>query len=250
MLIFSMLLINNNRSKAYLQTLLKNGFKPEKIILLNDENVQLPEHTENDKLISKNTNQKFIRRLKDLNIEFDEKEHVLTTIERNNIDFKLINCLDVNSGKVIKEVNELNSVYIVYSGPGGTILNKQILSQGKKFLHVHPGFLPTYRGSTTIYYSMLISSEVGASVIILEEGIDEGPILYNKKYKILEKNIDFDYALDPLVRAKTLIDFFKLGEFELKKQTDSSEVNTFYIVHPFIKHASLLKHNKRLKSFE
>ena len=53
MLNFSMLLINNNRSKAYLQTLLKNGFKPEKIILLNDKNVELPEHTENDKLISK-----------------------------------------------------------------------------------------------------------------------------------------------------------------------------------------------------
>ena len=54
-----MLLINNNRSKAYLQVLLKNGFKPEKILLLNDKNVELPEHTENDKLISKNTNQIF-----------------------------------------------------------------------------------------------------------------------------------------------------------------------------------------------
>ena len=244
MLNFSMLLINNNRSKAYLQTLLKNGFKPEKIILLNDKNVELPEHTENDKLISKDTSQKFIRKLKDLDIEFDEKEHILTTIEKNMIDYILVDNLDINTVEVITEVKKLPTEYVVYSGPGGTILRKELLSQGKRFLHVHPGWLPDYRGSTTIYYSMLINSEVGASVIIFEEGIDEGPILYKKKYKVLEKNIDFDYVLDPLVRAKTLVDFFKKGEINCTNQLDEDEAHTFYIVHPFIKHASILKHNQ------
>ena len=53
MIKFSMLLINNNRSKAYLQNILLNDFIPEKVILLNDQNVELPEHTYNDKIISK-----------------------------------------------------------------------------------------------------------------------------------------------------------------------------------------------------
>ena len=244
MLIFSMLLINNNRSKAYLQALLKNGFRPEKILILNDENIELPEHTENDKLISKNTNQFFFRKLKDLDIEFNEKEHILNTIEKNKIDFTVVDNLDINTNEVIEEVKNLPTEYVVYSGPGGSILRKKLLSQEKKFLHVHPGLLPKYRGSTTIYYSMLIDSEVGASVIIFEEGIDEGPILYKEKYKILEKNIDFDYTLDPLMRAKTLVNFFKSGEIKLINQTDQDDVHTFYIVHPFIKHASVLKHNK------
>tara|TARA_B110000046_G_scaffold184520_1_gene223228 strand:- start:8083 stop:8817 length:735 start_codon:yes stop_codon:yes gene_type:complete len=244
MINFSMLLINNNRSKAYLQALIKNDFKPEKIILLNDESVVLPEHTENDKLISKDTHQKFIIRSKDLDLELDEKEHVLKTIEKNNIKYVLVDNLNINSEEVVKEVKNLPSKYIVYSGPGGTILKSKLLSQNKNFLHVHPGLLPNYRGSTTIYYSMFINSEVGASVIILEEGIDEGPILYEKNYKISEKNIDFDYALDPLVRAKTLVDFFKLGEIKLTYQTGQVNENTFYIVHPFIKHLSVLKHNK------
>ena len=208
MIQFSMLLVNNNRSKAYLQNLLSNNFIPNKIILLNDSNVTLAEHTENDKIISTKTNQKFIRRLKNIDIEFDEKEHVFTTISKNNIEVIHLNSLNVNDSIVVDAVKKLNDTYIVYSGPGGTILKKEILNQNKKFIHVHPGELPKYRGSTTIYYSYLISESLGASVIILNDKIDEGPILYTKKYYDIEKNIDFDYVLDPLIRAKTLVDWF------------------------------------------
>ena len=114
-MIFSMLLTNNNRSKAYLQNLIKNNFIPIKIIFLNNVNETLVEHTENDKLISEDTNQKFIRRLIDLNISFDEKEHVLKTIKNNKIEFVEINNLDVNSKDVIKEVEKIEGKYIIYS---------------------------------------------------------------------------------------------------------------------------------------
>lgn len=243
MIEYSMLLINNNRSKAYLQNLVSNGFIPKKIILLDVKNIELPEHTENDRIISKNTEQKFIRELKDLDIYFDEKKHILSTIHNYNIEHVIINTLDINSQEAIDEVAKIQTEYIVYSGPGGTILRHDVLSQGIKFIHVHPGWLPKYRGSTTIYYSMLVNSEVGASVILLEDGIDEGPILYRNKYKI-NQQVDFDYVLDPLVRAKTLIDFFKLGELNLRKQEDHEDASTFYIIHPLIKHASIIKHNK------
>ena len=55
-----MLITNNNRSKAYLQNLIKNNFLPSKIIVLNTNNLSLVEHTENDKLISKFSDQIFI----------------------------------------------------------------------------------------------------------------------------------------------------------------------------------------------
>ena len=171
MIEYSMLLINNNRSKAYLQNLISNGFIPKKIIVLDVKNIELPEHTENDKIISKNTEQKFIRGSEDLDIYFDEKKHILSTIHSNNIEHVILNTLDINSQKAIDEVAKITTEYIVYSGPGGTILRHDVLSQGKKFIHVHPGWLPKYRGSTTIYYSMLVNSEVGASVILLEENL-------------------------------------------------------------------------------
>jgi len=244
---FSMLLTNNNRSKAYLQNLIKNNFIPSKVILLNDKNVTLAEHTENDKLISTNTKQKFIRKLSDLEISFDEKEHILKTIENNSIEYVLLDTLDVNSTEVISEITKTKQEYIIYSGPGGTILRKEILSKGKKFIHVHPGWLPDYRGSTTIYYSMLFESKVGCSVILFEEGIDEGPVLFRKEYEIFEKGIDFDYLLDPLVRTKTLIEFLKTKKINPIKQDDDKEASTFYIIHPILKHISILNHDKEFK---
>ena len=90
---------------------------------------------------------------------------------------------------------------------------------------------------------MLVDSEVGASVILMEDGIDEGPILHRKKYQIKQQVVDFDYVLDPLVRTKILIEFFEHGVVNLK-QEDHEDASTFYIVHPLIKHASILKHNK------
>jgi methionyl-tRNA formyltransferase len=239
-----MLLVNNNRSKAYLQNLIKNGFIPSKIIVLDNKNHTLVEHTENDKIISKDTEQKFIRSLNDLNISFDEKEHIQKTIVKNNLDFSVVDTLDVNSLTVINAVKELTDEYIVYSGPGGTILRKEILSLNKKFIHVHPGLLPGFRGSTTIYYSMLLESTVGCSVILFDEKIDEGPILYKAKYEIKERDIDFDYVLDPLVRAKTLISFFQTNELSGMPRNQSEEAATFYIIHPLLKHLSILKHNE------
>lgn len=244
MINFSMLLINNNRSKAYLQNLIKSNFIPNKIIVLNDKNITLAEHTNNDKLISENTNQKFIRKLNDLNISFDEKEHILKTIKNNSIEYSLVDTLNINSTDVINEVSNIKDEYIIYSGPGGTILKKEILSLGKKLIHVHPGWLPKFRGSTTIYYSMLMNSSVGCSVILFEEGIDEGPMLFRKEYQIKEKNIDFDYLLDPLIRTKTLLEFFNMKKIEALKQNNSEESTTFYIIHPLLKHISVINHNK------
>ena len=137
MIEYSMLLINNNRSKAYLQNLISNGFIPKKIIVLDVKNIELSEHTENDKIISKNTEQKFIRGLEDLGVFFDEKEHILSTIQNNNITHNILNTLDVNSQEVVDEVRKITTKYIIYSGPGGSILRHDILSQGKKFIHVH-----------------------------------------------------------------------------------------------------------------
>lgn len=243
MIEFSMLLINNNRSKAYLQNLIENGFMPNKIIVLNDKNVRLPEHTENDTLLSVDTEQKFIRSIEELGVSFDEKEHVLSTIKKHKIRYEIADSIDINSEEVVGLVKNIEENYIIYSGPGGTILRKDVLSQGKKFIHVHPGWLPKYRGSTTIYYSMLAESNVGCSVILFEEGIDEGPILHREKFEINEKNIDFDYVLDPLVRAKTLVKFLKREEMIVTCQDEDVDTNTFYIIHPFLKHCSILKHN-------
>ncbi len=240
---FSMLLTYNNRSKAYLQNLVKSGFLPEKIILLIDNDKILPEQTENDLLIN-NSSQKFIRAINELNISFDEKEDLLTTIRKNKIEYVIVKTLKVNSKEVISKIEAIESKYIVYSGPGGAILGKEILSLDKLFIHVHPGWLPKYRGSTTIYYSIISENSISASVLILNEGIDEGEILYREKFQVKEKGIDLDYVLDPLIRTKALLSFMQSRKIEPIEQNETVEANTFYIIHPFLKHLAIIKNEQ------
>ena len=80
----------------------------------------------------------------------------------------------------------------------------------------------------------------------MSEGLDEGPKLFKKEYKISQKSVDFDYVLDPLVRTKTLIEFLKKNKINPIKQNRNEQSTTFYIIHPLLKHLSILKYNKKL----
>jgi methionyl-tRNA formyltransferase len=242
---FSILAINNNRSKAYLQNLIKNGFVPNKIIFINDKYKTNEDAIDNDHLISKTSKQKSLKISNDLNISYDEREHILQTAKKNKIKYIELNTINVNSKKVIDALKKTNDKYILYSGPSGTILGTKILSCGKKFIHAHPGYLPHYKGSTTIYYSILLESKIGCSIILMEKEIDKGPILFKQEYKIQQKFVDFDYIIDPLVRAKTLINFFKTKKIRPIRQNITTNNSMFYIIHPLLKHISIINHNNK-----
>ena len=239
---YSILLSNNNRSKAYLQNLVKNGFVPEQAIVLNARGTLRPENTDWDVVKAGSGARPVIRASLDAEVHFDESEHVVDTLEAAGVNISVLDTVDVNSESVVSAVQQLESDYIVYSGPGGTILRKNILAQGKEFIHVHPGWLPTYRGSTTLYYSLLVDKSVSCSVFLMRETIDTGPLLYRKTFPITEANVDFDYVLDPAVRAATLLQFFFNAEELLPQQSGRGDdpVNTFYIIHPVLKHLAVL----------
>ena len=66
----------------------------------------------------------------------------------------------------------------------------------KNFIHCHPGKLPQYKGSTTIYYSILRENKIYCSAIVLNKNIDEGDVLFTEKFPIpnnifsIDKNYD------------------------------------------------------------
>lgn len=238
---YSILLTNNNRSKSYLQNLIKIGFIPEFAIVL--DNVEFrPENTLADMQQNSDSKQVSIQKSADTGFEFDDKEHILTTLKKHKVNYVLLPTLEVNSEQVIQLVKQSPTKYILYSGAGGAILKKEILSQGKLFIHAHPGWLPEFRGSTTFYYSMLINQEVACSVFIMNEKIDAGKLLVRKRFLIKEKNIDYDRVLDPCVRTATLLEFFSNSEQYLKNEIkiNADKANNFYIIHPVLKHLAIL----------
>ncbi len=164
-------------------------------------------------------------------------------IKKENIPFKYIDSTDINSDTVFEAITMRPESVFIYSGYGGSILRNRILNAGKKFLHIHGGFLPDYKGSTTNYYSLINENSCGASSIFLDEQIDGGPILLRKHFPPPEDRSRIDYNYDSMIRAKVLVEtlqmYIKNGrwKFEIAENTEGE---TYYIIHPLLKHIAIL----------
>lgn len=73
----------------------------------------------------------------------------------------------------------------------GQIIPKRILEIPKYgTLNVHPSLLPRWRGPSPIQYAILNGDEkTGVTIMLMDEEIDHGPILKNKKLKIKNKKL-------------------------------------------------------------
>ena len=115
-----MILADTSRSEYYLKALIKNKLIPNYVlILLNLSNTIIAGQK---KITSK---KQIINLLKNANINYE------TTINDN-----------INNNDVIKLIKNRSEKVFIFSGYGGMLLKKKILNIGKKFLHVHGGYLP------------------------------------------------------------------------------------------------------------
>ena len=156
---FLIIVSNTSRSYQYLKCLKKNNFFPKNIIYLNDG--------------LKNSISKKLKLKK-----FFFKKIIINEFNSNYIN-----------AEVSKFILSLKIKFIIYSGyPGVIEKNKKVL-KAKHLIHSHSGKIPNYKGSTTIYYSILNEKKIYCSTIILNENLDDGKILLIKEYPIPKKNI-------------------------------------------------------------
>lgn len=95
----------------------------------------------------------------------------------------------IQSEKMIVDNIEDKKVREVYYNLDGFVINgglpilkQEILCNSAcKFLNVHPGLLPFYRGQNPVQWSVRNLAPIGASVHFIDEGIDTGPILLKKE---------------------------------------------------------------------
>ncbi len=134
---------------------------------------------------------------------------------------------------------------------GGGIIKKMIFDAGKNLIHIHPGILPAYRGSTTFYYSLVEKGYVGASAFFMKEEIDAGDVIDELQFyinmKIDTTNALFmDYILDPYIRGevlkKVLLQLMSDTPFTTRT-LELLEKAPYYIAHPFIRHLAVQKVN-------
>mgnify|MGYP001193421381 CR=1 FL=1 len=224
----------NPRSKAYLQIMGKNGYIPNFILILDDEKSFKDEFKSTSTFGFGKT--------------FNPHEELLQTIRNLQISYEFCSTCDPNDALVVSMLKERNEKYFVYSGPGGKILRKEILTVGKKFIHMHPGSIPEYKGSTTIYYSILKEGRCGVTAFFMNEEIDRGEIIKMKKLDKPKPGEDIDYYYDCSIRAailKEILDVYvSKDEFPRETLLQNANEETYFIIHPVLKHVAILECQK------
>ena len=195
---YSMVLSNTNRSIAYLNVVLKANILPQFIFIFS----------------------------KSKRISF------LSKIKKKKINYDLIRSNSINSKLVIKKIIKSKFNNFIYSGYPGEIVKKFTLKK-KNFIHFHPGKLPEIKGSTTIFYSILLKKKIFCSCILLNNKIDEGKILYQKKFYKPRTKVLFNDNFDNFIRAQTLLSYLKNGNQKIKK--NKKHYLPYYIAHPIIR---------------
>ncbi len=218
------ILTPDSRSRAYVQKLIANNFVPDEIIFMNDKR-ELEKY--DDKMVEQSKKN-----------SFDITTSVETTLKYNNLDYHEFDFVDINNSKLITYLKKLDINYCIFTGGG--ILKNQIINSGIKFIHLHSGIVPSYRGSTTFYYSILNENRCGVTAYIMDKNLDTGDIIHQKYF--LKPDHEFvDDVYDAHIRSETLIEVMKkelIQKSKFKKQVSNGE--TYHIIHPVLKHIALL----------
>jgi len=175
----------------------------------------------------------------------DLREDVTTCLARLGWRHEVCAAASLDDPALVATVEAAAPDVLVYSGYGGQLVPPTLL-QRCPVLHIHSGWLPDYRGSTTIYYQILEQRQCAASALLLNETIDTGPVLARKVYPLPPAGLDVDYVYDNAIRADLLVEVlvrWRSNPASLHPLTAPEldhEMPPYFIIHPLLKHLALL----------
>lgn len=226
------------RSQAYAQAMLRAGLYPEKVLLFGLDNSNKPGQSKAD-FSSVGIDNFFVP---DFSVSLKE------TIAQFNCPVVEVETDSVNDDSVYNETIKHNPKLVIYSGYGGQIVGEKILGLGAPFLHIHSGWLPDFRGSTTLYYSLLKEGDCGVSAILMSPVIDMGYIVKRKKYPAPSKDIDIDHVYDSVLRSDLLVEVLRewkrVGKFNDVMKQEMNNGTEYYVIHPLLKHLAIMSLKK------
>ena len=208
---FSIIVSNTRRSYEYLKLLVKVKKFPNFIIHLDYQN------------------------------QSNYKKKILNLITKKKINFKSFKGNNVDDKRIEKYILNLKEKIIVYSGYGGKIVKSDNILKNKYLLHSHTGKLPEYKGSTTIYYSLIKEKKIYCTTFIMNSKIDCGNILHIKNYPLIKNKKKIE-NYDSKIRAKNIV--HTLQNFQSLKKSSRKYKNNYshyYIMHPILRYIALKK---------
>lgn len=219
---FGLLYTQNIRSLHYLDVLKKNNIIPSLIIDFPNNKIS--------RIINK-------------------KHKIEITKKKKNYNYfkKITKVIKIKNDKneLIDNFAKSNLKYFIFAGNYGQILPKEFFLLKKKIIHVHPGDLPYFKGSTTHYYEYLKKNTITYTSIFLNKYLDSGKILIKNKYDPNKINLlKLDNYFDPFFRAQTLLKtlrFLTENKHIKKIKKNKKLYRNYYVIHPLLKYLAILK---------
>ena len=217
---FSFIAANTNRSYEYLKIFKKLKILPKQVFY----------YSENKKI---------------------KKNKIIKILNNQKINWKRFFCKSVNNENISKEILKSRYKRFIFSGFPGEKVQSKLLNK-KELIHCHPGFLPKFRGSTTIYYSLIINKNIYCTVFKMSKKIDFGKIYLRKKFKRPKNIQEINSSFDDKIRASTIGEFLKINKSKIKKVTlKNNNSNEYFIAHPVIRALAInKKYLKFIKNFK
>ncbi len=148
-------------------------------------------------------------------LKLASKKRVTEIISRGGFDASvpkntgaLANVSSVNSDECLALLKEIEPELVVVVNT--RIISRKILSGIKaKFVNIHAGITPKYRGWHGAYWALVNKDKenCGVTIHLVDEGVDTGNILYQSKIEITNRDNYFTYPL--LQLEKGLPIFYK-----------------------------------------
>ncbi len=155
---------SNNFSKMILEGLIQKGFKP-LLVVAPEKKPQL----RNKKLL--------ISVIEELAL----KENILVATPS-----------DLNEENFLNQIKNLNADFALLSAYGKIIPLTLLQIFPKGFLNLHPSLLPKLRGATPLQTAILNNEqETGISLFLMDEKIDHGPIIAQRKVEVDISTVNF-----------------------------------------------------------
>lgn len=177
-------------------------------------------------------------------------ESVEDIFSRNGWEQQWLDASTINEARVREALKESQASFAIFAGKPGEIVSPDVLAQGIPILHLHPGALPTQRGSTTIYYSVLEKKPICVSSLLLAPEIDAGPILEIREYPAPPSGTDIDVSFDSAIRSDALVHILawyrREGQLPPALSNPKGEGELYFVVHPVLKHIALLSISSRM----
>ena len=217
------------RLSAYSSVLLDLGVTPASIILYNESKQHIPRDYPAASDSSWSPLPDWLR--KDWGKDFDS---LLSHTKESHFFSE-----SLSSSELIQTLQRTIPDYVIYAGAAGNIVPKEILDIAP-VIHIHPGALPMFRGSTTIYWALLQEMRPTCTVMFLNEYIDQGLIIHEKVCSMPTPLSELDSLYDAGVRAETLKEVLvMLAKDELRLKEQNSQGKDYYVIHPVLKNLVL-----------